>query len=55
MRTRGAYGTAADGFLEALPNAAKITLRDQAHLAHIEEPARLAEAVEAAISGTSVA
>lgn len=47
------YGTAANRFLDALPNAAKIILPGQAHLAHIEEPVRLAETVESAISGRS--
>lgn len=41
------YGTAAEHFLNALPEARRITLQGQGHLAHVEAPIQLAEAVGA--------
>jgi len=43
------YGTAASRFLDALPDASKITLHGQGHLAHVEAPTQLAEAVSAVL------
>ena len=47
---REAYGTAASRFLDALPDARRITLQGQGHLAHVEAPAQLAETVSAVLN-----
>ena len=47
---REPYGTATGRFLDALPKARNITLHGQGHLAHVEAPAQLAEAVGAALN-----
>jgi pimeloyl-ACP methyl ester carboxylesterase len=47
---REPYGTAAKRFLDALPDARRVTLHGQGHLAHVEAPAQLAEAVGAVIN-----
>lgn len=44
------YGTASKRFLDRLPNAIKVVLPDQGHLAHFESPALLAKTVDAALS-----
>lgn len=50
---REPYGTASDRFLDALPEARRITLHGQGHLAHVEDPAGLAEAVNAVLTAWS--
>lgn len=47
---REPYGTAAARFLDALPDVRRITLHGQGHLAHVEAPAQLAEAVGAVLN-----
>ena len=39
------YGVAAKRFLDALPDARRITLQGQGHLAHVDAPRQLADAV----------
>ena len=43
------YGAAANRFIDHLPGISKVTLPDQGHLAHIEDPVQLAEPVDAAL------
>lgn len=47
---REPYGTAAARYLDALPDARKILLPGQGHLAHVEAPAQLAKAVGAVLN-----
>ena len=46
---REPYGQAARRFVDALPKAASISLNGQGHLAHIEAPLQLAEAINAVL------
>ena len=47
---REPYGTAANRFLDALPDVRRITLPGQGHLAHVEAPDELAKAVGATLN-----
>lgn len=47
---RTPYGTAADRFVKALPNAHKITLHGHGHLAHVDAPHQLAETINAILN-----